>query len=200
MKQTSNKFQFVIPPQQIHTEPDLLKRLSVGDHDALAWLYKNFSARIYDYSFLLTSNPQLSEDLVQDVFFKIWQKRHTIPEVQNFNAWLYTITRNLVISYFRRHTFEKRYAEEILITATISANNCEQAIQENEYKRRIAQAESILSPRELLVYQLRRQHNWPRHKIARHLNTSPCTVKSQIQKALKKLKTQLRDLNNDRSV
>ena len=66
------KFDIIIPPQDIICEPGLQGKLANGDSKAFAWVYKNYCKRVYNYALLMTNNSTQSEDIVHDIFIKIW--------------------------------------------------------------------------------------------------------------------------------
>src|SRR5688500_18000810 len=98
----TKKFQVIIPPQKISEKPDCLNNLSKGDSNAFEWLYKNYSRKVFDYAFLLTGEAATSEDIVQEVFLMIWFKREKLSAIENFDAWLHTISRNYVVDQIKK--------------------------------------------------------------------------------------------------
>src|SRR5687768_12927844 len=96
-----DKFNVIIPPQDIACEPGCLERLSLGDRQAYAWVYKNYCKKVYDYAMLMTRNDAMSEDVVQEVFLKLWQHRAKLSFVKDFNAYMYMLYRNHILDVLK---------------------------------------------------------------------------------------------------
>ena len=95
------KFAVIIPPKDISMNPGCLQRLTAGDRKAFQWLYDNYSPKVYDYAFLMTGDIQQSEDIVQEVFLKIWIHRDKMQHVNNFNGYIHMIIRNHILTQIR---------------------------------------------------------------------------------------------------
>ena len=92
-----------------YTENELLRLIAEGDKNAFTQIYNNYRNKIYSIAFDLTESTAVAEEIVQDVFLKIWVKRDSLNEVEHFRAYLFTITRNYVF------TALKRIARKVLI-------------------------------------------------------------------------------------
>ena len=179
------KFIPIIPPPDITFYPDILQHLADGSEASFNWLYVNYSRRIYDYALLLTGNSAVSEDLVQEIFLKIWKKRKVLIGVKDFKAYLDTMCRNQVNSHFRKQLLEKQLQEhhkylsqsEILFVQT-----------PDDTAKIIFEAVERLPNQQKIVYRLKREEGWRTKKIAERMNLSPQTVKVHISKALKSVK------------
>ncbi|MEO6705585.1 MAG: sigma factor, partial [Ginsengibacter sp.] len=79
---------------KIYNEEEIINLLIQGDETAFAQLFDHYRDRIYSIAYKLTHSTTVAEDVVEDVFLKIWLKRNDMGEIQNFEAYLFTITRN----------------------------------------------------------------------------------------------------------
>lgn len=186
----SEKFSIVIPPQDIELYPDCLLLLSKGNKGAFQWLYKNYCKKIFDFTLVLTGDRTISEDIVQDVFLKIWSNKESMARVNHFNSYLFTITRNYITSYYRKQACERNNIKCYQHTVTVMITHPDDS---REVLKIIREAVEKLPPQCKTIYQLSRDHNWKREKIAMALNISPNTVKAQMQKALRSVKDYVKE-------
>ena len=185
----SDKFRVIIPPQDIACEPGVLDRLADGDRDAYGWVYKNYCEKVFDYAMLMTGNEAMSEDMVQEVFLKVWQHRKKLKVVEDFNGYLYILYRNHILDAMKRQQKETSVRHEYYKkTKDIFVDDC---IGCKETQQAITKAVQQLPQQRQLVYTLGREYGWTREEIANKLNVAQNTVKAQMQQALRFLKTQI---------
>jgi RNA polymerase sigma-70 factor (family 1) len=187
----TDKFKIIIPPQDIRCNPEYISRLADGDREAFAWIYKNYCKKIYDYALLMTNNVSLSEDLVQEIFLKLWQHKEKLKGIENFNSYFYMIMKNLIIDFFKVQEKERANLKELSYIMKIEVSGDLLIVKETE--KLIDEAIEKLPRQQKMVYQLLREHAWKREKIATTLKLSPNTVKVHMQKALKSLKENVRE-------
>src|SRR3569833_308441 len=77
-------------------ETDLLALVAEGNEKAFGLLFHHYRPRIYSYAFHLFRNINLADELVQDVFLKVWLNRDKLPHILKFESWVFIITRNQV--------------------------------------------------------------------------------------------------------
>lgn len=181
------KFEIILPPPDIQSYPGFLVQVSGGDEKAFQWLYKNYSRKIFDYAFLVTQHKQLSEDIVQDVFLKLWSERTRLKNIENFNGWFYTIGRNCTLDKLKAKQRERHYLDEFAERNPQSFIG-DEGIIHKENVQVLHDAVKTLSPQQQLAYVLKNHLSWKREKIASALNVSPHTVKQQLQRAVKAIR------------
>jgi RNA polymerase sigma-70 factor (family 1) len=183
-----SKFKIIIPPQDVRESPECLTRIIAGDRKAFEWLYKNYCSKLYDYIQLLTCDKPLAEDIVQEVFLKIWNNKEKLASVVNFNSYLYVTAKNLLSDKWRRKNLEKEHIRNYL--------QYEQPIEHNLFYKHtedktVNAAIKTLTPRQELIYRLIREEGKTREQVSKQLNITPNTVKATMQKALYNLRKQL---------
>jgi RNA polymerase sigma-70 factor (ECF subfamily) len=94
-------------------EKELLLRLQDGDYSAFEIIYSNHEKKIASRLFRLLKSWDLVEDLLQELFIKLWKNRKTLDAERPVEAFLYRIATNLVNDYFRGVSKDKRLAEEL---------------------------------------------------------------------------------------
>lgn len=135
MKYLSNKFEIIIPPNDIACDAGCLQRLADGDQKAYTWVYKNYCKKVYDYALLITKNATLSEDIVQQVFLNLWNNRERLRTVNMFNGYLYMLYHNYILDILKKEEVEKntrvKYCFHIQQASTIT----QETIAYNEARR-----------------------------------------------------------------
>lgn len=148
-------------------------------------LYKEYRTFLYQFFLKHVKLPTLAEDLAQDVFIKFWQKRHQIRDIDNIDAWLYTLARNHLNDHYRRLATEKKYQAAVWQEMERRSNTVIRDIFHKELEAEIARLLDSLPPRQKEVYVLSREKGLSLEEIGQVLNLSPNTVKNHLVKALK---------------
>jgi RNA polymerase sigma factor (sigma-70 family) len=129
----------------------------------------------------------LTEDIVQDVFIKVWLKRDHLPALDRFTDWLFILSRNYTLSALRktasRLVRDQDYSGRVGETA-FSLEPGEKDHPGDTYRALLATAVDRLPPRQQKVWRLSREQNRTYNEIAAELQVAPSTVKSHMQAAL----------------
>ncbi|TWF37340.1 RNA polymerase sigma-70 factor (ECF subfamily) [Chitinophaga polysaccharea] len=170
------------------TDGVLLQRLSEGDEQAFTLLFKRYSHKIYTIGLKLMKSAPMAEELVQEVFLQVWQKRVDMQRVVSFRAYLFTITRNQAIDYLRhiRRQELREQAGGALLEAL--GQDVGDWLAEKEYAIVIHQAVDRLSIRQKQVYHLMKGEGYKRRETAEILRMSPETVKSHLAEAMRAIR------------
>ena len=161
--------------------PRCLEKIANGCANEFTWLYKNYRKKIFDYAFLLTADEDASEEIVQDIFVKIWQKRESLLKVEKFNGWLFTIVRNHILDIFHRNKIKEKAMKDPLYIGETCI--CPDKLHfHKELKLLIKQAAEKLPSQQRLVYLMYRERGMKRDEVAASLKISPNTVKNHDQK------------------
>lgn len=174
--------------KNLQNESEILRLVSEGNELAFREIFDHYSSRLYNYTFRITDDEELSEEIVMDAFLKVWCNSQVLGEIINFDSYLYTLVRN------RAFNAIKRRAHEALIISKLSFNNSEyQNITEetviyNEYQHILNTAVENLPPQQKSVYILSREKGLKYDEIAEHLDISKNTVKAHLKKAVSSLR------------
>ena len=167
----------------------LLNELSKGDSHAFHRIFNSFSGMVYSFSLRLTRSTHTAEEIVQEVFLKIWTQRETLAQVGNFPGYLFTVTRNLTLNVLKHKVIEDR-ARSVLRNNPWQHNETQEAIIYHDYEELLNKAINHLPPQQRLVYSMCHQEGLRYEEVARKLKISRFTVKTHMQHALRSLKTQ----------
>ena len=135
------------PESDQRTDEKLIAQAGRGDRQAFGILYERYLEAIYRYMFYRVALQEDAEDLTEQVFLKIWEKIPRLKSkerVRNFRAWLYRISHNLVVDYYREKAKDTSVALEERLVANEA--NLDQVIVDQEDDERLAQAIRQLEP------------------------------------------------------
>ena len=169
-----------------YNETELLCQLAKGQQDAFEQIYQHYNRKIYHYILSVVKSPQLAEDLLQEVFLKIWEGRDHLPGVRNFGAFLFTTARNHAINILRSATRSQTVMSEILHHAPTPAFDDE--ILSRDYERFIQKALLNLPPRTREVYRKCKEQGLTYEEVARELGISGNAVKRHVINSIKVLR------------
>lgn len=177
----------------LFNEKDLLLQVAQHDENAFRQLFEHYKNKIYAFAFHLTDSTVLSEEIVQDVFVKIWINKEALVRIDQFSAYLFTITRNHTFNQLKRLANERFILKQLKDELPESENNTEQLLINKEYNGILQQAIELLPPQQQLIYNLSRKEGLKLEEIAQQLNLSVNTVKSHMGKALKTIRSHFND-------
>lgn len=170
----------------------LLELIANEDQLAFKKLFEKYRLKLYAYLKGITKSPEASEEIVMDVFLKIWIGRKTVTEIQNFDSFLFRIAHNKAIDFLRTlhrdQTLFNLVWEEIQLHSTETADA---GLYEKESNNILQAAISRLSPKRRLVYELSRENALSHDQIAAYLNLSKSTVNNHLVESLRFIKNNL---------
>ena len=169
-------------------ENDLLARVAEGDEKAFGIIFHHYRRKIYSYAFHFTGDSNQADELVQEVFLKVWIHRDKVPHVLRFDNWLFTIARNQVFDMVKKMAKEVAFRRQVSLLLDPGANPVEDQLLTRENELRLQQALEQLPPRQKLIFTLSRHQGMKHEEIADHLHISRNTVKTHLVQALKTLR------------
>ncbi|MGV3509763.1 MAG: RNA polymerase sigma factor [Sphingobacteriaceae bacterium] len=171
-------------------EKVLLERISNGDQDAFRVIFTIYRHKVFSYAFKIIKCRASAEDIVHDVFLKIW----THPDlngINNLESYLKITSRNITLKVLRRQALETQTANNLGTHWDETHNETEEIIIVNDFSKILNQAINLLPQQQKLVYNLCREEGLKYSEAAERLSISPLTVKTHMQLALRFLKSYL---------
>lgn len=168
-------------------ERELIRLLKEGDKEAFAILYKRYWEKVYSFCQLYLTGKEKAEDVVQEVFIKVWEARDFLQEDQPFKGFLFIVTRNLIFNQYRKNVNEEVYKMTVL-AAMEESYTVEEEIDAGNLKEYIDLLIRDLPERRREIFNLSRKEHKSHKEIAELLHISEKTVENQIREALKYLK------------
>jgi len=168
----------------LHDERMLLQQIAKGDAGAFKTIFDTYRSRLHYYIFSFVKSNQVAEELVMDVFMKLWTGREMVIQIKNFDGFLFRVAHNKTIDFLRSVAkdpdFRELLWEEMQIGADTGADN---ALIIHEYEEKVREAIALLSPQRKKVYQLSREMDLTHEEIAVQLNLSKSTVNNHLVEA-----------------
>ena len=170
----------------------LLLQVSEGNENAFEKLFKTYENQLNDYIMSITRSEPLTQEIVQDVFLKIWLNRSFLPEIDSFKSYLFIVARNHTFDCLKQISREKKRKKEWInnMSMDYSLNDFYETSTDKSYEK-IYQAVKLLPPQQQKIYILRRE-GMKQLEIAKKLHISKGTVKKHILLATRCLKSKLR--------
>jgi RNA polymerase sigma-70 factor (ECF subfamily) len=172
-------------------ENDLLARVAEGDEKAFALIFHHYRHKIYSYAYHISGSSAQADELVQDVFLKVWLYRDKIPHILRFDNWLFTIARNQVFDMLKSMAREASLRRQMAGLLDPAVNPVEDRMLTRENEEQLQRALDKLSPRQKLIFTLSRNEGLKHEEIASQLHISRHTVKTHLVQALKTLRNLL---------
>jgi RNA polymerase sigma-70 factor (ECF subfamily) len=172
---------------------ELQLRLAEGDEAAFKTLYDYYSPRLFQFAYAIIHSRETAEEIVADVFLKIWNKRARIGSLENLNWYLHITTRNLSYSYFRKNNRRKNFDfdEAVLSYYQVHASP-EEILIGQEVLQVINAAINALPTKCKLIFRLVKEDNLKYREVAELLHLTPKTVENQMGIAVKKIHEAIR--------
>lgn len=162
--------------------------LKKDDMAAFESLYKVFEPRLYTFALHLSRQKEDAEEIVQEVFLKVWERRHQLDPDQNFDGYLFSIARNIVYNKARRRVYEFAFTQ--YVTAAGEGNGCftEETVAYHDLVKLLEETYAALPPIRRQVFVMSRVEGKSNTEIAQLLNTSNSNIENHLNKALKSIK------------
>jgi RNA polymerase sigma-70 factor (ECF subfamily) len=169
-------------------------RIMLGDEQAFELLFRKYYVRLCAFANKFLNDPEEAREVVQEVFTKIWEGRDEIDPEDSFKSYLFKVTQNLCINKLRRRKVESRYVEIYKQVYTEHSDfSAIDSLFGKELEEQIAISFGKLPTECRKIFELSRIEGLKYKEIAENLQISIKTVEAQMSKALRLLRTDLRD-------
>ena len=172
--------------------PQSVAAVRAGDRGAFERLFRAAYERLADYALRIVANRDAAEDVVQEVFIAVWNRRESLPEAEKVASYLHRAVRNRALNYLR----SQRGTERLIDSddgGPIIAPEVEDRLVDEELHSVLATALNALSPRSREVFMLSREQHLTYNEIAVTLDISVKTVETLMGRALRSLRAALAD-------
>ncbi len=167
---------------------NLLQRVSEGDSSAFVTLYEEITPSLNIFLINYLKCPDMADDVMQEIFIKVWEKRTELPRVDNFRSWIFTITKNHTLNVLKKIAADNAAIVEIIQNYNFASNSPENILLEKEYFQELKKRVEALPSQTQRVFALCREENNTYEQVAEKLGISRNAIKKHIVRANKKLK------------
>ncbi len=169
----------------IQEELRLFKQIADGNEMAFSTVFHKYNSRLFTVVLNITKSEPEAEEIIQNVFLKLWLNRSTLTEIEKPSAWLYRVASNLALSFLRAKAVQMRHEKNLFLHQPSAQDEIPLELEAKELKAFVSQAVENLPPGRREIYKLSRQQGLNRVEIARQLGITESTVKNQLGSALK---------------
>jgi RNA polymerase sigma-70 factor (family 1) len=175
-----------------HDDQTLVQLLQKGNVEAFDLLFEGYSSRLFGFALKYFKNEADAEELVQEVFVKVWENRQMLKSELSFKSYLFTIALNQIRKHFNKKATSLRYLESLQNEPEFTEN---QAINDDNYESALVQINLIIEqmpPRRREIFIKSKMEGKSSKEIAAELNISAGTVDNQVSESLRFIRTQLK--------
>ncbi|MFN0293662.1 RNA polymerase sigma factor [Pedobacter helvus] len=169
-----------------------IKLLCSGDETAFSRVYEQFSGQVYRLAFRFLKSKELSEEIVQETFIKLWVNRSKLEVEGNLWLYLYVLAKRLCLNELRKVSHSEELFAKLLIDTKDASNQTEEEIVAADLEKFTTSLLNKLPSQQQIVFKLSRVDGLTHQQIANQLQISSNTVKNHMTAALKTIKSNLK--------
>lgn len=173
------------------TEQELIRQLKEGSRRAFDAIYRMYARRLLAYCKEYTKSMEDAEEIVQDVFVRLWNGREQIRQEETLRSLLFIMSKHLLINAYRSRVNDVSYEDYLDCRTEALASDTHYHIEYEEFMRQLRKALQTLPPTQRKVIELSRLEELSNKEVAERLSLSEQTVKNQLSLGLKALKEKL---------
>lgn len=175
------------------TDAELMQRIGRGEHAAFDTLYNRYARRLGGFFLrMLAYDTAKAEDMVQELFVRVWTYRKEYRSDQPFASWLYAMAYNLCKNEYRHETIRQAYVEELLQREEATHEPTE-AMERDEQRQRLRQAVQSLPTAQRDAFLLHYDEELTIPEVAHIIGCPEGTVKSRLYAALESVKRMMNE-------
>lgn len=170
-------------------EKSEISLLSLGNRDSFNALYHRYNRAVYQNIIKIVQSTTHAEDILQDVFVTLWQKRETLDPERSIGGWLFMVSYHKSLTFLRKKIKEKLAHVDSLEAFEQIAQ--EETIDETQFQKQLAMIEEAvnhLSPKKRAVYRMYRFEGKTKEEVAQDVGISPESVKDYIKQSNKAIR------------
>ena len=173
-------------------EKEILKRLSEGDKNVFEYIFKLYYEDISKYVFVrFIHDKEDTEDIVQNLFLKLWEKRDSLQNVNSIKSYLYKSAHNACINYFEHQAVKQKYKSDIEYRLKMMGFSDYESEDYDEKLSNVSKAIEELPEQTKKIFNLKYIEGLKYKEIAERLGISDKTVQTLIYRGLKHLRNKL---------
>lgn len=161
-----------------------------GDEKAYAELYYRFAPMLTRFAASIVHQQEVAEEIVSDVFIRVWERRHTLDQISNLRMYLYVSVRNFSINHLRGVDRQPQITLDDIQAKWMTspeADDPQQITMDRLMRQRLLEAIKALPPKCRIIFKLTKEDGMKQKEVAELLNVTPKTVENQLAIALKKI-------------
>ena len=171
-----------------YDEKTVLKKLSEGDVSSFETIYNKYNDSLYHFTLKFVKSPELADDLTQEVFIHLWERREQMAEVDNLGAYLFTMCRNHVLNFLKKASRETAAIGQMLRNYHPTHETAHEKLVSEEYRQFIKSVIDTLPQQTREIFRLCREEYRSYDEVAALLGISRNAVKKHMIRSHKAFK------------
>jgi RNA polymerase sigma-70 factor (ECF subfamily) len=176
-----------LTPTNILDERTLFDQIAQGDESAFETIFHRYTTKLKPFVLGFVKIDAVADEIVQDVFLKVWLNKKNLAQVKEPNAWLYRLASNAALNQLKKQAVEYRNLKEIMANSKPNANETFEKLTAKQLQELIHEAVQQLPERRKEIYLLTREQGLSHKEISEKLNIAPYTIKNQVMAAMKQI-------------
>ena len=179
--------------EAVHKNQDMqmIEQLKVGSKEAFRLLFDTIGPKIHAFAMSYLKNEVDAEELLQEVFLKLWEVRATLDSSKNIKSFLFKICINLIYDFIRRKNIEQAYLDYSGKNHPAYGESTWHDVIYNDMLNNLHQVVAAMPVQRQRIFKLSKEENLTTKEIAEQLNLSRRTVENQLYRAISFLKEKL---------
>ena len=174
-------------------DKQLFKEVSEGNERAFRIIYNRYYQRMYSFAGKVVKSPHVAEEIVQEVFIRLWEQRELLCEVKNPDNYVFIVIRNHTYNYLRAAAREQNRREKLWEALQQRAADESTSLEAEEAEQFLEKLLAKLSPQQRKIFRMSREDGFSHQQIAEELHLSKDTVKKHVANSLKIFKAHLKN-------
>lgn len=171
--------------ENTYNEVELFVRISEGEEPAFRRLFELYRERLFIFASQISHSTIDAEEIVQDIFLKLWENRAQLSQINYPRKYIYTMARNRALDHLSSIARNKKAIQAIYDSITGVNNTTEELLQAQESQQLIYKALAQLPEKKQTIFWLSRRDGLTHQEIAQRMNMSVQTVKNNLTDILK---------------
>lgn len=176
------------------SDRDRLQLIAAGDEYAFKELFDQYRQMVFGFAFAHVRSEALADEITQEVFVRVWTAGEKLRTIIAFDAWLKTVTRNLVYSYFRKVKHQREVLEAYAARQEEARDSTAEAVQLGEAERLFQEALQSLTEQQRTIFRMSREEHMKYADIGAALGITEYTVNYHLKKIVAHLRNVLGDM------
>lgn len=181
-----------MPVRELYDIKEYFQSLAKGDADAFKMIFDLYKKRVFGVALRMLKSETEAEEMVQEVFLSVWLAKAKLSQVDDPEAYLFTIAYNTIYAHLKKASRNRHLLSTIIDHLTEIQNTTEETVTALETQGLINEAIQHLPPQQRTVYQLSKQEDLSYEEIAERMHLSRNTVRNHLAEAMKTIRVFLK--------
>jgi len=176
-----------------YIDRDIIKKLKSGDKKAFQRIFNAYSERLFNFTFSYLKDSYESEEIVQEIFLRLWENRTEVDEEKSFQSFLYRMAVNKVYNNLKHKVVCRKYENYLNSLDQSYSVSPEEHLYRKDLVEKLRELLSMLPEQKRKIFEMSKLEGLSNAEISKQLDLSIRTVENQIYRATKFLKDNLKD-------